>query len=194
MKDLFLAGVDEAGRGAFAGPVVAGAVILTKTQEEALLQMGLRDSKKMTALSRERLFLAMDRMGVVWSAKAASAELIDGTDILKSALWAMGKALLGLPLELIKGVLVDGDRKIPGISLAQRPIPHGDDLFPQISAASVVAKVLRDRVMAAYDKIYPGYGFASHKGYGTKAHKEAMERLGLCPIHRKTFRWRTQAW
>ncbi len=185
-----LAGVDEAGRGPFAGPVVAAAVVLSSDQSRRLSEMGLRDSKKMTALRREKVFVAMTDMNVTWAAQAASVARIDGTDILKATLWAMRRAVERLPGALFDGVIVDGDREIPGLSVPQQVFPGGDDLYPQISAASVVAKVLRDRAMIALDGVFPGYGFASHKGYGTKAHREAMERLGLSPVHRKSFHWR----
>lgn len=185
-----LAGVDEAGRGAFAGPVMTAAVLLSGDQPARLVELGLRDSKKMTPRSRERVFSAMAAMGVCWSAQAATAARIDGTNILKATLWAMKKSVEKLPQCLLDGVLVDGNQEIPGLSLSQQALPGGDDLCPQISAASVVAKVLRDRIMVAMDSLYPGYGFASHKGYGTSAHREAMEKLGLSPIHRKSFHWR----
>lgn len=185
-----LAGVDEAGRGPFAGPVVASAVILTADQAQALVAQGLRDSKKMTPLRREKVFSAMMDMKVLWAAQAASVERIDRINILNATLWAMGGAIQRLPRALFDGVIVDGDREIPGLKVPQQVVPKGDDLYPQISAASVVAKVLRDRIMVTLDGLYPGYGFASHKGYGTKAHREAMESLGPSPIHRKSFHWK----
>lgn len=185
-----LAGVDEAGRGPFAGPVVASAVILTADQAQALVAQGLRDSKKMTPLRREKVFSAMMDMKVLWAAQAASVEKIDRINILNATLWAMGSAIHRLPGALFDGVIVDGDREIPGLKVPQQVVPKGDDLYPQISAASVIAKVLRDRIMVTLDGLYPGYGFASHKGYGTKAHREAMESLGPSPIHRKSFHWK----
>lgn len=185
-----LAGVDEAGRGPFAGPVVASAVILTADQAQALVAQGLRDSKKMTPLRREKVYSAMMKMNVLWAAQAASVERIDRINILNATLWAMGKAIHRLPGALFDGVIVDGDREIPGLKVPQQVVPKGDDLYPQISAASVIAKVLRDRIMVTLDGLYPGYGFASHKGYGTKAHREAMEFLGPSPIHRKSFHWK----
>lgn len=185
-----LAGVDEAGRGPFAGPVVASAVILTADQAQALVAQGLRDSKKMTPLRREKVFSAMMEMKVLWAAQAASVEKIDRINILNATLWAMGSAIHRLPGALFDGVIVDGDREIPGLKVPQQVVPKGDDLYPQISAASVIAKVLRDRIMVTLDGLYPGYGFASHKGYGTKAHREAMEFLGPSPVHRKSFHWK----
>ena len=185
-----LAGVDEAGRGPFAGPVVAAAVILTAEQSRILKEQGLRDSKKMTALRREKVFSSMVNMKVLWAAQAASVEMIDRINILNATLWAMKKAVDRLPGSMFDGVIVDGDKEIPGLTVPQQVVPKGDDLYPQISAASVVAKVLRDRVMTVLDGLYPEYGFASHKGYGTKAHREAMNSLGLSPVHRKSFHWR----
>ncbi len=185
-----LAGVDEAGRGPFAGPVVAAAVILTAEQSRILKEQGLRDSKKMTALRREKVFSSMVNMKVLWAAQAASVEMIDRINILNATLWAMKKAVDRLPGSMFDGVIVDGDKEIPGLTVPQQVIPKGDDLYPQISAASVVAKVLRDRVMTVLDGLYPEYGFSSHKGYGTKAHREAMNSLGLSPVHRKSFHWR----
>lgn len=185
-----LAGVDEAGRGPFAGPVVAAAVILTAEQSRILKEQGLRDSKKMTALRREKVFSSMVNMKVLWAAQAASVEMIDRINILNATLWAMKKAVDRLPGSMFDGVIVDGDKEIPGLTVPQQVVPKGDDLYPQISAASVVAKVLRDRVMTVLDGLYPEYGFSSHKGYGTKAHREAMNSLGLSPVHRKSFHWR----
>lgn len=185
-----LAGVDEAGRGPFAGPVVAAAVILTAEQSRILKEQGLRDSKKMTALRREKVFATMVNMKVLWAAQAASVEMIDRINILNATLWAMKKAVDRLPGSMFDGVIVDGDKEIPGLTVPQQVVPKGDDLYPQISAASVVAKVLRDRVMTVLDGLYPEYGFSSHKGYGTKAHREAMNSLGLSPVHRKSFHWR----
>lgn len=185
-----LAGVDEAGRGPFAGPVVAAAVILTAEQSRILKEQGLRDSKKMTALRREKVFSSMVEMRVLWAAQSASADRIDRINILNATLWAMKKAVDRLPGSMFDGVIVDGDKEIPGLTVPQQVVPNGDDLYLQISAASVIAKVLRDRVMTALDALYPGYGFASHKGYGTKAHREAMNLLGLSPVHRRSFHWK----
>ena len=183
-----VAGVDEAGRGPLAGPVVAAAAILTEAQKETLLAMGLRDSKKMTPLRREKVFVKMNELGVVWRAQAALAVRIDRDNILRATLWAMRRAVERLPVEP-DGVIVDGDKEIPGLNYYQQACVGGDDLYAQISAASVVAKVLRDRVMVVYDRIYPQYGFAKHKGYGTLAHRQAIEQYGPSPIHRRSFSW-----
>lgn len=186
---MILAGVDEAGRGPLAGPVMTAAVVLTHSQTEVLLEMGLRDSKKMTPKKREKVFEKMLELGVIWCAMAATPELIDRINILQATLWAMRRSVERLPV-IPDGVVVDGNSLIPGLDLYQEAVVHGDDIYPQISAASVVAKVLRDRVMVTYDSIFPGYGFAKHKGYGTKAHRQAMADLGPSPIHRHSFAWK----
>ncbi len=185
---MILAGVDEAGRGPLAGPVVAAAVILTESQREALRSLGLRDSKKLTPCRRERIFSEIHRLGVVWQAKAASSQRIDRDNILQATLWAMAQAVGRLP-KVYDGVVVDGDREIPGLNCYQQALVGGDDIYPEISAASVVAKVLRDRLMRLYDRRFPGYGLAQHKGYGTVQHRQAIARLGPSPIHRRSFSW-----
>ena len=165
-----IVGTDEAGRGPLAGPVVAAAVSLTPVQEEALLSLGLRDSKKLTARGRERLWDAMAELGVAWRAQAAGAARIDRDNISRASLWAMGQSVLRLRPLLAREpecVVVDGILAIP--------------------AASVVAKVLRDRAMTALDRLWPDYGFARHKGYPTAMHREAVARLGLSPVHRESF-------
>lgn len=186
---MILAGVDEAGRGPLAGPVVAAAVVLTEAQREELVGLGLRDSKKMTPPRREKVLARMLELNVVWRAASAPAERIDRLNILRATLWAMRRAVERLPLA-VDGVIVDGNQEIPGLNVYQQAIIGGDDIYPQISAASVVAKVLRDRVMTVYDGIYPDYGFARHKGYGTEAHRRAIAELGPTPIHRRSFSWR----
>jgi len=186
---MILAGVDEAGRGPLAGPVVAAAVILSESQKNELVQLGLRDSKKMTPLRREKVFARMNELNVIWRAQAALSVQIDRINILNATLWAMRRAVERLP-QRPDGVIVDGNREIPGLDLYQQAVIGGDDIYAEISAASVVAKVLRDRVMVVYDSLYPGYGFAKHKGYGTAAHREAIAKLGPTPIHRRSFTWR----
>ncbi|EEX47785.1 ribonuclease HII [Jonquetella anthropi DSM 22815] len=187
---MILAGVDEAGRGPLAGPVMAAAVILSPEQKNVLVQSGLRDSKKLSAKKREKLFGLMQELGVVWRLQAASRRRIDRMNILQATLWAMARAVNRLPATP-DGVAVDGSQEIPGISLYQQAIVGGDDLYPEISAASVVAKVVRDRLMTALDRLYPGYGLAQHKGYGTAQHQEALLRLGPTPLHRRSFCWGT---
>ncbi len=186
---MILAGVDEAGRGPLAGPVVAAAVLLTDEQKEILVSMGLRDSKKMTPRRREKVFAKMLELNVVWRAEAASPDRIDRDNILQATLWAMRRSVERLPI-VPDGVLVDGNREIPRLSVYHQAVVGGDDIYPQISCAAVTAKVLRDRIMSVYDEIFPGYGFARHKGYGTLAHRQAIARLGPTPIHRRSFSWK----
>ncbi len=183
-------GTDEAGRGPLAGPVVAAAVWLTPEQERALLALGLRDSKRMTPRSREKVFQAMKNLGVLWQAQAGSVARIDRDNILRASLWAMGRSVTRLAEHLPSkpaGVVVDGTTPIPGLELKQWPLVSADALVPAVSAAAVAAKVLRDRIMISLDALYPGYGLAQHKGYPTAAHREAVQRLGLSPIHRRSF-------
>ena len=185
-----VAGTDEAGRGPLAGPVMAAAVWLSPEQERALLALGLRDSKRMTPRSREAVFLAMKEMGVLWRAQAGSVARIERDNILQAALWAMRQSVLRL-LKLLPSepvcIAVDGPARIPELDLPQWTLVAGDTLLPVVSAASVVAKVLRDRLMTSLDVLYPGYGLAKNKGYPTAAHREAVRRLGLSPIHRVSF-------
>ena len=185
-----IVGTDEAGRGPLAGPVVAAAVSLTPDQEDALSSLGLRDSKKLTPARRERLFTAMAELGVLWRAQAASVARIDRENISQASLWAMGRSVLRLRPSLPRKpecVVVDGILAVPGLLFSQLPLTAADDLVPAVSAASVVAKVLRDRVMTVLDRLWPDYGFARHKGYPTAAHREAVRRFGLSPVHRRSF-------
>ena len=184
--DGLLAGTDEAGRGPLAGPVVGAAVVLTEYQKEALVKLGLRDSKRINPNKRETLFNVMCDMGVVWRAQAASVEAIAKLNINAASLWAMGKSVRKLPVS-VELVVVDGLYKLPCLDLPQVPLVAADDLVPSVSAASVVAKVLRDRVMIALDRLYPQYGFARHKGYPTEVHRNAIRSFGLCPVHRTLF-------
>jgi ribonuclease HII len=182
-----VAGVDEAGRGPIAGPVVAAAAILTPPQFRVLLSEGLNDSKKLSAPKRECLFARMEELGVVWAAQAASNVRIDNTNILASTLWAMGCAVrrIGLSLDL---VIVDGNSYIPDIPRAlQRAVPKADTLVPSVMAASVIAKVLRDRAMVALHRFFPEYGFDKHKGYPTAFHRQMVDMLGPSRVHRLSF-------
>lgn len=182
-----IAGTDEAGRGPLAGPVVAAAAILTGEQRELLLSLGLNDSKKLTPKRREKIFAAICEAGVEWRAQAASPRVIDKINILNASLWCMKRSVerLSLSPDL---VLVDGNRAVPGLTVRQRAIIKGDARVPVIAAASIVAKVLRDRVMDALDKIYPEYSFAKHKGYPSKLHRELIAEYGASPVHRLSFR------
>jgi ribonuclease HII len=177
-----MAGVDEAGRGPLAGPVVAAAVIL----DDRNPIQGLADSKKLTALRREKLFDEIRAKALCCSIAQASVEEIDRLNILQATMLAMRRAVEGLRLKPAK-VLVDGNR-IPVLDMLAEAIVRGDSLIPAISAASILAKVHRDRWCAELDLQYPQYGFAGHKGYGTLEHMAALREHGACPQHRMTFR------
>ncbi len=182
---LPVAGIDEAGRGPWAGPVVAAAVILDMTQP---LPDGINDSKKLTESQRERLFEAVTGCAVSYGVGVASPEEIDRINIRQATHLAMNRALEALTLSGPPPVaaLVDGN-DAPAFPVPTRAIVDGDALSLSIAAASILAKVTRDRMMVALDAAHPGYGFARHKGYGTAQHAEALLRLGPCPIHRMTF-------
>lgn len=176
-----MAGVDEAGRGPLAGPVVAAAVILDELNPIA----GLNDSKKLSPLRREKLYDEIRAKALCCSIAQASVEEIDEFNILQATLLAMQRAVKGLRLKP-QNVLVDGNR-LPMLDIAARAIVKGDALVPAISAASILAKVTRDRWCAELDHQYPQYGFAAHKGYGTAVHLAALRSYGACPVHRKSF-------
>ncbi len=176
-----LAGTDEAGRGPLAGPVVAAACILP----EGFLPEGLDDSKKLTEKKRDALYDVITENAVAWCAASASPEEIDEINILNASLLAMRRAIAGLSVQPDL-VLVDGNVN-RGFPLPAKAIVGGDALSPSIAAASIIAKVTRDRMCADYETLYPGYGFEKHKGYPTPAHKLAVYELGPCPIHRRSF-------
>lgn len=187
MPGRAIAGVDEAGRGPLAGPVVAGAVIL----DDHLAIVGLQDSKKLSPARRSELALEIRLHSLAWSVAWADAAEIDCLNILGATLLAMRRAILGLPLRP-QFVQVDGNR-LPELSFGAKRIEgeaivRGDASHAAISAASIVAKVCRDRIMVEMDKIYPNYGFARHKGYGTVDHRERIDRFGPCQQHRRSFR------
>ncbi len=176
-----MAGVDEAGRGPLMGPVVAAAVIL----DELNPIKGLADSKKLTALKREKLYDEIRAKALCHSIALATAEEIDHLNILQATMLAMKRAVEGLRLKPNK-VLVDGNR-LPTIVILSEAIVGGDALVPSISAASILAKVYRDRWCAEFHLQYPQYGFADHKGYGTAEHLAALREHGACPQHRRSF-------
>ena len=176
-----VAGVDEAGRGPLAGPVVAGAVILHPDRPIA----GLRDSKKLSAARRDDLYEQICDRALAWATGSASVAEIDAVNILQATMLAMQRAVAGLE-PAAEHVLIDGNR-CPDLDCPARAIVRGDNLVAAISAASILAKVTRDREMLALDEDYPGYGFASHKGYPSKAHLDALGRLGVLPVHRRSF-------
>lgn len=177
----YVCGVDEAGRGPLAGPVFAAACILP----EGFVLEGLDDSKKLTEKKREALFDKITQNAVAYAIASASVEEIEEINILNAALLAMRRAIEALPVKA-DFALIDGnvDRGFP---LPAKAVVGGDALAPSIAAASILAKVARDRVCYELDKEYPAYGFAKHKGYGTKLHKEALLAHGISPVHRPTF-------
>jgi ribonuclease HII len=176
-----VAGVDEAGRGPLAGPVVAAAVILDDLHPIE----GLADSKKLTALKRERLYDEIRAKALCCAIGEASVEEIDRLNILQATLLAMRRAVDGLRLKPTK-VLVDGNR-LPVLDVLAEAIVKGDAKVPAISAASILAKVYRDRWCAEFDRDWPQYGFAGHKGYGTAEHLAALQQHGVSPQHRRSF-------
>ena len=175
------AGVDEVGRGPLAGDVVTAAVILDPAQTID----GLADSKKLSEKRREALFEEIQASAKSWCIARASVAEIDRLNILQASLLAMKRAVEGLSVQP-EHVWVDGN-KIPHWSYAAEAVVKGDSRVPAISAASILAKVTRDREMVAYEKEYPGYGFAGHKGYPTKVHMAALQRFGVTPIHRTSY-------
>ena len=176
-----VAGVDEAGRGPLAGPVVAAAVILDDRNPIA----GLADSKLLSALQRERLYDRIYANALCCSIAQASVEEIDRLNILQATMLAMRRAVMGLRLRPVN-VLVDGNR-LPVLDMQAQAIVGGDAKVASISAASILAKVHRDRWCAELHLQYPAYGFAAHKGYGTQQHMAALRQHGACPAHRRSF-------
>jgi ribonuclease HII len=194
---LLIVGIDEAGRGPLAGPVVAAAAAL-KNQEFGMVNQAeekdwglVRDSKKLSEKQREKAYDFIREhfyvgIGIV------TAETIDRINILQATFLAMKEAMTDLRKTISAGegvlLLVDGNQEIPNLSVAQETVVGGDATVRSIAAASIIAKVTRDRMMADYDAAYPAYGFAKHKGYGTKEHMDALRRIGACPIHRMSFK------
>ncbi len=176
-----ICGVDEAGRGPLAGPVVAGAVILPRDTEI----LYLNDSKKLSAKRREALYDEIREKAVSVGVGIIGPERIDEINILNATYEAMRLAIADLKVK--PDILLNDAVTIPGIETEQVPIVKGDAKSISIAAASIIAKVTRDRMMAEYDRSMPGYEFGRHKGYGTKMHIESLKRLGPCPIHRRTF-------
>ena len=178
---ILIAGVDEVGRGPLAGPVVAAAVILDPKRPVD----GLADSKLLTSKKREILCGLIKSNCIAWAIGHATVEEIDCINILQASLLAMQRAIEALSIKP-NHVQVDG-QFLPKVNCSAEAIIDGDNLIPVISAASIVAKVARDQEMVEYDLIYPGYGFAKHKGYGTTRHLLALKQFGITPIHRKSF-------
>lgn len=186
-----IAGVDEVGRGCWAGPVVAAAVVLS----DVALHMpgmlaGIDDSKQLSAGQREHHYHTIQRLAVGIGVGMVSAHDIDMMGILNATKCAMQQALLALPL-IPDYVLIDAVA-LPHWPSPHQAIIHGDSISLSIAAASIVAKVMRDRMMNGLDRVYPAYGFASHKGYGTTQHQNALQQYGLLPVHRRSFRPMTE--
>ncbi len=184
----YIAGVDEAGRGPLAGPVVAAAVVFSNGKAiNELIRKGVRDSKMLSSKKREYFYELIIEQSCDWAAYDVSEEIIDKINILQATKLAMRKAL-----EKLKNtpdfLLIDGINTIDDFPASQIAIPKADQFVFSVSAASIIAKVTRDRILSDFDKIYPGYGFAKHKGYGTKFHMEMIRKLGPCKIHRKSFK------
>ena len=180
-RKLLLCGIDEAGRGPLAGPVAAGAVILPADHDF----LYLNDSKKVTPKRRDALYDEIRKEAVSWSVILVDPARIDEINILQATYEAMREAVASLAVR--PQLLLNDAVTIPGTDLPQIPVIKGDAKCLSIAAASILAKVRRDRYMIEMDEKYPGYGFASHKGYGTREHIEAIRKLGPCPIHRRSF-------
>ena len=180
--NFLLCGVDEAGRGPFAGPVCAAAVILPPGFELE----GLHDSKKLTEKKREKLFPIICENAIAYHIAFASVDEIEKYNILQATFLAMKRAVDGLGV-VPNHILIDGDKLPPYLPSSAQPLVKGDALSASVAAASILAKVSRDRLMYELDNQYPDYGFASHKGYGTKAHCDAILTHGILPCHRRSF-------
>lgn len=181
IPDGLVAGVDEAGRGPLAGPVVAGAVILDPRNPIE----GLQDSKRLTAARREHLYGEIQQKALAWTVASAGVGEIDRINILQATMLAMQRAVEALQ-PAAEFALIDGNR-CPSLPCPAQAVVKGDSRVAAISAASIMAKVTRDREMLSLDRQYPGYGLAQHKGYPSKAHIEALERLGVTPVHRRSY-------
>lgn len=186
---MLLGGIDEAGRGPLAGPVTAAAVVLPP----GLRISGLNDSKKLSEQAREELYEQICELAITWAVASLGPRVIEQVNILEAARRAMAEAAHSVCRTLAKRrrrascyFLVDGNTPLVS-SVVHETVVKGDSLLACISAASILAKVTRDREMKKYDRSYPGYGFAEHKGYGTKAHRERIKAIGPSAIHRRTF-------
>jgi ribonuclease HII len=189
----YLVGVDEAGRGPLAGPVQAVAFALPVGDELKVLDLGVKDSKKISAKKRERIYheLISPENGFTFGIAEKSHQVIDSINILQATFLAMREAIeecvFQLPPDAEFKVMVDGNQLIPLLPHSQEAVIDGDNQIPAIAAASIIAKVTRDTLLVTYDTLYPEYGFGKHKGYGTKAHREALTKHGLSPVHRRSF-------
>ncbi len=179
--NVLVAGVDEAGRGPLAGPVVAAAVIF----RDGVVIEGVRDSKQLSAVRRETVAALIRERAAAFALGTAEVAEIDALNILRASLLAMSRAVTALQISPQR-VLVDGNH-LPELSCEARAVVGGDRRIAVVSAASILAKVARDAIMAELDRHYPQYGFARHKGYPTQAHREALKQHGPCPVHRRSF-------
>lgn len=177
-----ICGIDEAGRGPLAGPVVVAAVIMP---EDSFIE-GVNDSKKVSEKKREKLYDEITKNAIAWGVGIIDEKEIDNINILNATKKGLTTALKQLS-EKPDIILVDALTKIDTLGIPYQSIIKGDAKSYSIASASIIAKVTRDRIMRQWDEVYPGYGFQKHKGYGTKAHIEAIKNNGICPIHRKTF-------
>jgi ribonuclease HII len=185
-QEDIIAGVDEVGRGALFGIVVAAAVILPKTAAIDCQNLGIKDSKKLSARSRELLVPQIQQMAIAYNIGVASVAEIDKLNILQATLIAMHRAITGLAV-LPELCLVDGNKSIPNLDLPQQTLVKGEDLSISIAAASILAKVWRDRVISELANLYPDYHLTKNKGYGTADHLLAIEKYGITPEHRQSF-------
>ncbi|MBU2025610.1 MAG: ribonuclease HII [Patescibacteria group bacterium] len=185
----FIGGVDEAGRGPLAGPVMAAIVIMEQKDLKLLSKTEIKDSKKLTPKKREKLFTLITR-NFPFGVGLASPQTIDRLNILGATFLAMKRSISDLKIKHKLSpqiIIIDGNQIIPNLSIAQKNLPRADELIPLVSAASIIAKVSRDRLITQMAELYPQYGFELHKGYGTKKHLENLKKFGPCPIHRKSF-------
>jgi ribonuclease HII len=185
-----IAGIDEAGRGALAGPVAAGVVILPARDGLMAQLRGVRDSKQMTPEQRAKWADELRLIALAWGVGLASAREIDEFGIVPATRLAAQRALQQITIQP-QHLLLDF-LQLPEVHLPQTPLVKGDERSLSIAAASILAKTIRDELLCDYNRQYPGYGFAVHKGYGTAAHRLAMQRLGLTPIHRRSFQWKKE--
>jgi ribonuclease HII len=181
-----IAGVDEVGRGALFGVVVAGAVILPKSAISECQNWGIKDSKKLSARRREQLVPRIEQVAISYQIGVATVAEIDRLNILQAALIAMKRSIAGLNI-LPELCLVDGNQLIPNLEIPQQTLVKGEDRAISIAAASILAKVWRDRLMTELDIIYPMYDLANNKGYGTAKHLMAIDKYGISPEHRRSF-------
>lgn len=182
-----VAGVDEVGRGALFGPVVAAAVILPTSAHRPLQELGVTDSKRLSSRRREQLVIPIQTWATATALGLASVHDIERLNILGATLLAMERAIKRLAC-VPDLCLIDGNRGIPTLEIPQKTIIRGDQTCLEIAAASILAKVWRDRLILQLDQRYPGYGLAAHKGYGSAAHRQALQHLGPTPQHRRSFK------